>query len=117
MKFTEEQRQEIAQRYLMGESPAVIAKEFGCSQTYPCMLAEYFKFDGSRAVRITPPDVGGRVQLNETFPYGGHGRLGTVIGATNGHYKVLTVQFDDNQKHLVKYARSYFDFLDGVPKR
>lgn len=60
---------------------------------------------------VLRPYHGMRVRVNETFPYGYHGRTGEVIGWGNGgREQWLKVVFDDGPStHAAQWHRDYFD--------
>jgi len=56
------------------------------------------------------PRIGMRVKVNETFPYGRHGEVGTIETLPqNGKAKWLGVRFDENPLHIAEWHMNYFD--------
>jgi len=65
------------------------------------------------------PEIGMRVHVNERFPYGGHGRNGTIVFVPHpGRAEWIGVEFDDNPGRVVEWHRDYFDAIpDGQSAR
>lgn len=75
----------------------------------------------ARGVALSDFQFGTRVRVNETFPYVGRGRVGTVMrlphhdrsGLQRAQSEALTVRFDDNPKgRPVRWHFTYFDRIE-----
>lgn len=58
--------------------------------------------------------IGARVRVNDTFPYEGRGRVGTVMYAGRGRKapEWIGVKFDDSDsEYLAEWHKSYFDLI------